>query len=239
MAVNPVSRAPLIGISAVPREVPTGYGGDLADTVATGLIQGVEAAGGIPVVLPIVPAPHADRQIEHLDGIVLSGGQDLDLPPPDEAAIHGERWIHPERDAHEFALWKAACRRQLPVLGVCRGLQLVNVALGGDLHFHVDGHDSANQHAERPHDVEVAPGSRLEEAIGAARASVNSIHHQAVKDLGSGLAPCAWSADRMIEAAELGGEHWFVGVQWHPELMLGTAAGQGLFDALVREAGRR
>ena len=154
---------PVIAITPVPRDVDTGYGRDRADTVARGFGDAVVAAGGLPLSLPQVAAELAPAQLEHVDGLVLSGGQDIDLP----GATGEDRWIDAARDRHEFALWEAARARNLPVLGVCRGLQLVNVALGGTLIGHVEGHDAADRHAEELQEVEVEAGTLLAGILGA------------------------------------------------------------------------
>ena len=224
-----MARRPVIAITPVPRDVDTGYGGDRADTVARGFGDAVVAAGGVPLSLPQAPPEFAAEQLESADGLILSGGQDLDLP----GAEGGERWVDPARDLHEFALWAAARERGIPVLGVCRGLQLVNVALGGTLVGHVEGHDAADRHAKELHEVQVEPGTLLAGILGAGPLEVNTIHHQALCDLGEGLKVGARSADGTIESAELDGDPWFIGVQWHPELMAGRPAGDALFAALV------
>lgn len=227
---------PIIAISSVPRDVPTGYGGDRADTVAAGVVAGVMAAGGVPVLLPVVKPELAAAQLEAAHGLLLAGGQDLDLPETD---LGGERWIDPARDRHELALWADARRRARPVLGVCRGLQLVNVALGGALEPHVDGHDAGDEHTTRLHRVTARSGSRLAELLPKQMIEVNTIHHQTVRTLGEGLVASGHAPDGTIEAAEsAAGAPWFIGVQWHPELILGLPAGQPLFDALI-EAARR
>lgn len=223
------ARRPVIAITPVPRDVETGYGQDRADTVARGFGDAVAAAGGLPISLPQVAAEVADAQLEHVDGLVLSGGQDIDLP----GAAGEDRWIDPARDRHEFALWEAARERQLPVLGVCRGLQLANVALGGTLIANVEGHDAAERHADELQEVEVEGGSLLAGILGAGPCLVNTIHHQALDELGDGMRVSARSSDGTIEAAELPGEPWFVGVQWHPELLPGRPSGDALFSALV------
>jgi putative glutamine amidotransferase len=225
---------PVIAISSVPRDVPTGYGGDRADTVAAGVVAGVIAAGGVPLLLPVVAPDLAGEQIAAVDGLLLAGGQDLDLPETD---LGGPRWIDPARDAHEFALWREAQRRELPVLGVCRGLQLVNVALGGTLEPHVDGHDAGDEHATRLHPVIAVEGSRLAELFPERTSAVNTIHHQTVRELGRGLVASGHAEDGTVEAAEFdAGGQWFVGVQWHPELILDRPSGQPLFDGLVAAA---
>jgi putative glutamine amidotransferase len=232
--VSFLNRSPVIGITSVPRDVPTGYGGDRADTVALGMVAGVVNAGGVPLMLPVVEASLAPAQLDACDALILAGGQDLDLA---ETGSGPDRWIDPPRDRHEFALWDAAQRRKLPVLGICRGLQLVNVALGGSLQPHLEAHNASDDYLEQPHPVQIEAGTRLSELIGLAAVEVNTIHHQSARSLGDGLVVSAQAPDGVIEAAELvSGHPWFIGVQWHPELMLGRPGGQDLFDAVVRAA---
>ena len=140
---------PLIGITAIPRPVQTMYGPADAHTSTDALTSSVIAAGGVPVLLPVVPAEHAALQLRGLDGLVLAGGQDVDPTTYGRAAAADGAWVHRGRDEHELALLAAAREAGLPVLGVCRGLQLANVALGGDLVEHVDGHDAGARFARR------------------------------------------------------------------------------------------
>lgn len=228
--------APRIVISAVPRPVSTGYGADHGATVAVGTIAGVVAAGGVPIILPVVPPDLVPGQLEGADGVILSGGHDLAVPLG-EGEDQTDRWIDPDRDHHEFAIWAAASDAHLPVLGICRGAQLVNHARGGRLAPHVAGHDAGTSHAEQTHQVEVNEGSRLAAACGAGALTVNTIHHQAVAAPGEGLVVSARAADGLIEAIETAGEQpWFLGVQWHPELLPGLPAGDGPFAALIAAA---
>lgn len=230
------TRVPRIAISAIPRPIETGYGTDRADTVAGGAVAGVVAAGGIPVILPVVAPDLAAAQLEAVDGLVLSGGHDLAIPLAGGDDEEG-RWIDPARDDHELALWEAASAARLPVLGICRGAQLVNHARGGVLARHVDDHDAGESHAERMHEIEVEEGTRLAAACGAGAVAVNTIHHQAVSEPGGGLVVSARAVGGLIEAIETADDApWFVGVQWHPELMPGAPAGDGLFAALVAAA---
>ncbi len=228
---------PAIAITSVPREVPTGYGPDRADTIVQVLVDAVAAAGGVPLLLPVVAPELAPAQLAAADGLLLAGGQDLALDEDGEAA--DGRWIDPARDRHELALWAAAEQDRMPVLGVCRGLQLINVARGGTLIAHLDGHDAGAEHGERHHAVELT-GAGILRGLLPAHVEVNSLHHQAVAEVGRGLSPVAWALDGTIEAAEgRDGDHWLLGVQWHPELMRESVAGQPLFDAFVAAAGRQ
>jgi putative glutamine amidotransferase len=185
-------------------------------------------------VLPVVEAGAAAAQLRRLDGLVLSGGQDLDAELRGRARHPASTWLDPDRDRHEGALLRRAVDRGLPVLGICRGMQLVADALGGALCHHLDGHDSGSGDAAAGHTVAVAPGSALAAAVGAESIRVNTIHHQAVERLPDGLRVVARAGDGTLEAAEgRAGGSWFLGVQWHPELMLGMPGGQDVFDALV------
>ena len=171
-----------------------------------------------------------------LDGLVLAGGQDVDptsygRPPAAEGA-----WVHRGRDAHELALLAAARTAGLPVLGVCRGLQLANVAYGGDLVDHVDGHDAGARFALDLHPVRVEDGTLLARATGGGELAVNSLHHQVVGALADGLRASASAADGLPEAAEATEGPWLLAVQWHPELMGDAPGGRDLFAALVRES---
>lgn len=234
-------KRPIAAVSAVPRSLDTGYGEDLGDTVAAGLVKGVRDAGGVPVMLPVVSPEEARIQLQCADCLVLAGGQDVDLELSDEemALQPQPRWIDRARDLHEFALWDEAKRRNLPVLAICRGAQLVNHAEGGSLVAHIDGHDAGERHETERHTVRVEGGTELARAIGDLQPTVNTIHHQAARQPASGFRVSAVSPDGIIEALERnrGSDgNWLLAVQWHPELMLDDSAGQPLFDALIERA---
>ncbi len=208
-------------------------------------VDAVRAVGGVPLLL--TPGERAPAELlARLDGLVLAGGGDLEprnarVPP--HGAIYG---TCAERDDFELALARAAVERELPLLAICRGLQVLNVALGGSLHAHLPDavgeavpHRSSQQ-APTTHAVALEPGSTLARvAGGSAFASVPSWHHQAIDRLGEGLTPVGWAPDGVIEAVALEGAPSVLAVQWHPELDMGpNAIGRRLFAALVGEPER-
>jgi putative glutamine amidotransferase len=176
------------------------------DAYFTGYAEHVVAAGGLPLHVPGGVDPGA--VMERADALVLTGGNDVD--PARYGAVPDERTssLEPERDAFEIALLAAARERGRPVLAICRGLQLVNVADGGTLRGHLEEHAHT-----RTHDVDLAPGSVLHDLYGAT-ARVNSLHHQGVDRVADGLAVTARAPDGLIEGLECDG---LVAVQWHPE----------------------
>jgi putative glutamine amidotransferase len=213
-----------------------------AALLPTSYIDQVTEAGGVPVLLP--PVPGVASALARLDGLILTGGGDID--PAGYGAEPDPRTsrVHPERDQAELELLAAALADGLPVLGICRGLQLLNVARGGTLRQHLPAEAG---HRPAPgmfgsHQVRLAPGSRLASILrpggGPAGLTLNvpTAHHQGIARLGEGLPPFAWAQDGLIEAVELPpgpGQHPFVlAVQWHPE------AGQDrrLVSALVAAA---
>jgi putative glutamine amidotransferase len=210
-------------------------------------VRAVTAAGGVPIVLsPLMGHSLAARALDGVDGLVLTGGEDVD-PAWYETAPHPR--LNPpsrERDLFELALFAAARQRELPVLGICRGIQLVNVALGGTLYQDLPSewrgtvdHDPQGARTDRSHDVRLEPGSLAAGALGSATVRVNSFHHQAVRDLAPKLVASGWSEDGLIEAVEgAEGQPWLLAVQWHPEEMHADVGGPdlGLFRALVARA---
>ena len=201
----------------------------------------VLAAGGVPVLLP--PTADAARAVDRVDAVLLSGGRDV-APDRYGAAPHPAAGLpHPERDTAELVVLGRALELDLPVLGVCRGAQLLNVALGGTLHQHlpdVVGHDGHNPTPGMFTDVDVRldPAGRVGAAVGP-HVRVRCHHHQAVDRLAPGLVATGWAADGTVEAVELAGDDparpFVVGVQWHPEE---DAADVRLVAALVAAARR-
>jgi len=226
---------PMIGITTYAEEASWGGWTELAAFTPLAYVRAVEQAGGRPLLVP--PSDDAiEETLDVLDGIIFSGGGDLD-PEHYDADPHPETTgIVAERDRGELALLQAALARDMPVLAVCRGSQLLNVARGGDLVQHLPelvGHDR-HRHVEpvmADHEVTVKPDSRIGEILGE-RAPVKSSHHQGFGRLGEGLREAAWAEDGTIEAVEDPTRRFAVGVLWHPE----EGEDYTLFAALVEQA---
>jgi putative glutamine amidotransferase len=205
-------------------------------------LRAIEAAGGMPVVLP--PLGDAAAYLDRLDGICLSGGPDLDPDAYGARSRHVELGpTEPALDAFELELVRLADARGLPILGVCRGAQTLNVARGGTLHQHLpDVTDGSVDHRQTAsgrmptHSVRIEADSRLAEIVGATELEVNSFHHQAIDRLGRGVRAVAWSPDGVIEAIEGTGPELLLGVQWHAETLVEGPAHARLFEALVAAA---
>ncbi len=226
---------PLIGITTYEQPARWGVWDLPAALIPAAYVEAVRRAGGRPVLVP--PSEDGvEETLDVLDGIIFSGGADVD------PSIYGAE-PHPEtdspqahRDAGELALLRAALQRDLPTLAICRGFQLLNVVRGGDLIQHLPEEVGHQAHKEVPgefseHPVEVKEGTRLASVIGA-RSDVTSHHHQAVGRIGEGLVETAWAADGTLEGLEDPSRRFTVGVQWHPE----AGEDAALFEALVAEA---
>jgi gamma-glutamyl-gamma-aminobutyrate hydrolase PuuD len=226
---------PVIGITAYAEHASWGVWNVPAALTPLAYVTKVEAAGGRPLLVP--PADNAVQEtLDVLDGLVFTGGPDLD-PELYDAEPHAETTnIRPERDRAEIALLTAALERDLPVLAICRGSQVLNVALGGDLEQHVPDLVGHEGHKETPgvfskHPVSVDEGSRLHAVVGGT-VEVSSHHHQGYGRLGEGLEVVARADDGTIEALEAAGHAFAVGVLWHPE----DGDDLRLFEELVAEA---
>ncbi|WP_030231532.1 gamma-glutamyl-gamma-aminobutyrate hydrolase family protein [Streptomyces sp. NRRL S-350] len=209
-------RRPLVGITSYQDDAAWSVWNQRASLVPQTYVDAIARAGGTPVLLPPQPGG-TDHLVDVLDALVLAGGPDID--PARYAATADPRTgpPHPARDDWESRLLRAALARDLPVLGVCRGMQMLNVELGGTLRQHLpDGsHQTAPARFVR-HRVGLVDGSRLAAVLGPST-EVSCYHHQAVDRLGTGLRATAWGADGTVEALELAGRSFAVGVQWHPE----------------------
>lgn len=221
--------APLVGISCYAQRARWGTWDDEAVLLPRRYADKVVQAGGIPVLLP--PVPGIEQALPRLDALVLSGGGDIDpacyATPRDPATGPASA----ARDGAEAALCRGALELGLPLLGICRGLQVINVSLGGTLHQHLPGivgHDghSPEESGYGRHEVTVAADSRLADVLGRAELAVPTHHHQAIAGLGDGLVATAWATDDIIEAVEFGADEFGTGardgaamlaVQWHPE----------------------
>ncbi|HLM05804.1 MAG TPA: gamma-glutamyl-gamma-aminobutyrate hydrolase family protein [Blastococcus sp.] len=225
---------PLIGITTYRELAQWGTWHVPAVLLPASYADAVAEAGGEPVLLP-TGAISADV-VAHLDGLVIAGGPDVD--PARYGADPGPHTtvVRPERDESELNAVQAALDRDLPLLAICRGMQLLNVALGGDLVQHVPEvagtgcHDPGEGRFERRL-VTTAQGSGLQRLLGAT-APVDCHHHQALGRIAEGLMPSAWAEDGLVEAVELRGRRFCVGVQWHPE----AGEDRRLFAAQVEAA---
>jgi putative glutamine amidotransferase len=203
----------------------------------------VEDAGGVPVVLPPLEDRDVAPLVDQLAGICVSGGPDID-PAAYGAQPHPKLGpVEPGLDAFELAVVRRADALGIPVLGICRGCQVLNVARGGTLHQHVpdvsDGTVAHRQTAsgrETTHDVRIERGSRLAEIVGPEDLDVNAFHHQAVDRLGRGLRAVAWAHDGIVEGIESGGNALYLGVQWHAETLVHLPRHLRLFEELVETA---
>jgi putative glutamine amidotransferase len=245
-----VRSRPVIGITtqtlAVPGERSASW------TVGQAYVRSLTEAGAVPWLVPLLPDDEATLRaiFDRLDGVFLTGGVDVD------PALYGEERHalcdrpDPSRDATEMTLVRWAAAEDRPLLGVCRGIQAINVACGGSLYQHVaDQHPHALEHAwfsalghardHLAHEVRVRPGSRLARVLGAEVLPVNSMHHQGIKRLAPGLVVTASAPDGLVEAVERPGNRYFVGVQWHPEELTRTQpAMRRLFEDFIAAAGR-
>jgi putative glutamine amidotransferase len=238
----PEEGRPLIGITTYPRQAdPRG-----AFRLPSAYVDAVRRAGGVAVMLP-PEGEEVGELIDRLDGFVLSGGGDVqpELYGGEEHPLIAR--VDAGRDVFEIALVRAVIAAEVPALHICRGCQVLNVALGGTLHEHLPDvvgetlvHREATPEGEERHAVEVEPGSRLAAVMEQTRPEPVSSHHQAPDRVAPPLRVVARAEDGTIEALELPGHPWLLGVQWHPELSAAEdPSQQRLFDSLVEAARRR
>jgi putative glutamine amidotransferase len=245
------SHRPLVAV--VGRHTSTGdvqgWPSERALAVPASLIESLHRAGAAEAaLLPTAATTTAGAHLletDRVDGLMLIGGPDIDPSTFGQERSPQSYGIDPVRDRYELDCLEAAMARGIPVLAICRGMQLLNIACGGTLHQHLPSVPSIGDHGHPTrtgpveHDVDVVPGTRLADALQVARLSVSSFHHQGIDRVGTGLEVSARSADGLPEAMELA-DGWIVGVQWHPEhaAELDTVQ-QRLVDRFVREAHRR
>jgi putative glutamine amidotransferase len=239
--------APIIGITISRNKDSEGQP---RQCISEAYVEAVSGAGGVPVLVPLGLAEEALEVIAaRLDGILFSGGGDMEpshfAAPDDDPRARG---VDPDRDRVELDLFRDVLRREMPFLGICRGFQVINVALGGSLYVDIkDELPGALHHPNgdlQPrdylaHPVQVSPGSRLRQILKAETVAVNSMHHQGVNRLASRLAATAHAPDGLIEAFEMPDHPFGLAVQWHPECLPAHEAQRGLFRAFIEAAGRK
>ncbi|MGE3796517.1 MAG: gamma-glutamyl-gamma-aminobutyrate hydrolase family protein [Thermomicrobiales bacterium] len=242
-----MTRSPVIGITSGPEIEEAVYGTVRRYRLSSDYTIAVEAAGGTPIILPLrsqsIPA-----LLDLVDGFLFSGGADINPSLFGDDSVHRETYgVDKERDTFELELMRAAIAADKPVLCICRGIQVLNVAFGGSLWQHI-ADDIANPlthrqfhdgiPADRPsHAVQMTPGSLLESVYGPAPLEVNSLHHQAVREPGAGLKIDGVAPDGVIEAMSVPDATFVLGVQWHPEMMQRVDERQQRpFSALIEAA---
>jgi putative glutamine amidotransferase len=233
---------PVIGICTALERARWSVWDQQAYLLPRSYIRAIQRAGGLVLMLPPDEAAERDpdQVLDLIDGLILAGGADIDPSAYGEDSHPETRGTVPERDSFEIALARRAIERDLPLLGVCRGMQLMNVATGGTLLQHLPDSHGHHEHRRNPgtfdgadHDVRLAAGSLAARAAGEALHGTKSHHHQGIDRLGTGLEVTGWSTiDELPEAVEMPERHFALGVQWHPE----ADERSRLVAALVKEA---
>ncbi len=222
---------PIIGIT---QDIEFKESGGFRTYLDKSYADAVYRFGGMPFMIPVVEgASVPEEYARKIDGLLLSGGDDIHPRYYSEEVMDGATLSPDARTDFDFALLREMLAAGKPVFGICLGIQSMNVYFGGKLHQDIPGHKEKGRDIR--HMVTLARGSMLKEIIGAERLSVNSYHHQAVSRLAPGLYPSAVSDDGMVEAVELPGGRFVVGVQWHPERMQEEESSRRLFEAFIRE----
>jgi putative glutamine amidotransferase len=231
---------PFIGINA--DFIPASKTAEAQARINAGYFDMVVAAGGLPVVIPPVgKSVGADPILDRLDGIIFSGGLDLDPRRSGQAMHPAVQPMAERREESDRVLMRRALARQVPILAICLGMEQLNVVCGGSLYLHLpEDLPRALPHRDNTgephrHAVILESGSRLDEIYGGGELLVNSAHHQAVRKLGDRLRLSARAPDGVIEAIEIDDPSWFcVGVQWHPESATASALDMQLFECFVQ-----
>jgi putative glutamine amidotransferase len=235
---------PLIGLTMygrIERPVPSEHYEEHF-SVPVVYVEAIRRAGGVPVLLP-PGETDTGRWLDGVDGVLIAGGTDIDPGRYGRPRTPVVLIADTERDDSEIALTREVLERDVPTLFVCRGMQMLNVALGGTLHAHIPDLGIGDIHRDKEgmwayHDIEAVEGSRVAAAMGATSVMTYSGHHQAIDGVASGLTITASAPDGIIEALEVDDASWAVGVQWHPEVSAhDDPTQQALFDRLVASAG--
>jgi gamma-glutamyl-gamma-aminobutyrate hydrolase PuuD len=228
--------APIIGITAWPRHADLLGSPQHNQTVPTSYVSSVRRAGGTAVVLPVVPDDEVDDLLDAVDGVVLTGGGDLDPASYGaERAAETDR-VDPDRDRFDSTVTLRVLERHTPALAVCRGIQILNVVAGGTLDQHVPRHTHLDLPKDTAHEVEVVAGTRLAAVVGPGPFEVNSLHHQGIDRVGGDLLVTATADDGLVEGLERVDDGHILAVQWHPELLRHRPEHLALFEDLVERA---
>jgi putative glutamine amidotransferase len=225
---------PVIGLTSYEEQARWGVWDVPSVLLPVRYVRAVVAAGGVPLLLPPIPEV-VELALTRLDGLILAGGPDIEPSRYGATALESTGAPRVERDSAELSLVTTALAAGLPVLGICRGMQLMNVARGGTLHQHLPDVVGNSEHAPAPavyghHPVKVSPGSLLADSLGRTDAEVPTYHHQGIDELGAGLTVSATASDGTIEAVEDESLPFCLAVQWHPEV----GEDLSLFQALVK-----
>jgi putative glutamine amidotransferase len=235
MAADRASRLPVVGIAAHQVLVDESGFTLLHFAAAVPYVKAVRRAGAIPVILPVIDPDdrnELDAVLDAVDAVIVTGGCDV------EPSLYGETQapetgpIDPVRDATEIALCRAVIKRDQPTLCVCRGIQVLNVALGGTLVQHVPEHSRDDRYNDTVHEVTLEAGSRIAKALGRSSLGVNTLHHQTIDRLGDRARAVAWADDGTVEAIEVEGAPHVLAVQWHPEMLRHRPEHLALFQQL-------
>ena len=232
--------SPQIGITAYRHHNPQGYP---LISLNEAYVQAVSQAGGTPIIIPLGLSEIQFKTLfQNLDGIVFSGGGDID-PHEFGGDSHPQLMsVDSDRDRVEIQLCRDSVQNGLPILGICRGLQTINVALGGTLYTHLPEqfpgdihhpHIEGNPRDFLAHEVRIQPQTDLHHILGASKVMVNSMHHQGIHNLAPGLEETAHAPDGLIEAISLSGHPYGVAVQWHPECLTAHETMRALFQSLI------
>lgn len=242
-------KIPVIGISSTLLTIESGcFLGLERMAVLSDYIEAIRLTGGVPMILPIVEEDLLiERQMSLVDALLLTGGYDVSPFFYDEEPQRGLETVRPERDIYELKLIEFAKKSGKPILGICRGLQILNVALGGTLYQDIGAAlPSALQHSqkakpdEETHTVKIISNTRLHQIFKEEFILTNSFHHQSIKEIASGAVANAHSMDGVIEGIEVAGDSFILGVQWHPELMISKCPQMfKLFHSFIEAAKRR
>jgi len=242
MSKTDAARRPVIGITAGRKILETSVGPLAHFTLPVYYAKAVLAVGGVPIILPPTEG-WREEVLMCTDGLLITGGEDVDPAQYGQTRHPTVEKVDPLRDQFEIAVARFALDRDWPLLGICRGSQVINVAAGGTLVQDLPSLQPGLVVHRQPelttlaHEVEIAPHSRLRVAIGATRIRTNSTHHQAVQAIAPVLRPVAWADDGVIEGTESPTHRWIVAVQWHPEMLYeNEPAHRRLFEALVEAA---